>query len=99
VPVLSHDPEGLSDPYVIPSTQQLFDFALPSVRRHLPVSAALASATPFAFQTIETIVLDPGHVLIANDNNYPFSLGRHTGTGAADDDELIVLKLARPADR
>jgi glycerophosphoryl diester phosphodiesterase len=67
-----------------------------------PIAGDVGFGDPFAFpfQTIETIVLlDPGHVLIANDNNYPFSLGRHTGTGAADDDELIVLKLARPADR
>lgn len=41
------------------------------------------------------MVLDRDHVLIANDDNFPFSLGRHTGSGAPDDNELIVLKLGK----
>lgn len=62
-----------------------------------PGDVGLGSTFAFPFQTIETIVvLDRDHVLIANDNNFPFSLGRHTGSGAPDDNELIVLKLGQP---
>lgn len=30
-----------------------------------------------------------------NDNNYPFSVGRHFGSGKPDDEELIRLRLAQ----
>jgi glycerophosphoryl diester phosphodiesterase len=42
------------------------------------------------------VILDRRHVLVINDNNFPFSLGRHLGTGAPDDNELIALKLPSP---
>ena len=32
---------------------------------------------------------------VINDNNFPFSRGRHLGTGAADDSELIVIDVGR----
>jgi glycerophosphoryl diester phosphodiesterase len=54
---------------------------------------------PFAmpFVTIETVViLDRRHVLVANDNNFPFSVGRHVGSGAPDDNEFVVLRLPQP---
>ncbi len=59
----------------------------------------VARAQPFGmpFWTIEGVaVLDPRHVLILNDNNYPYSAGRHQGTGQPDDDEWAVLRLAKP---
>ena len=31
--------------------------------------------------------------VVTNDNNFPFSVGRHAGSGKPDDDEMIVLKL------
>ncbi len=49
---------------------------------------------PYAmpFLTIEgLLVLDDGRVLIANDNNYPFSVGRHVGPGSPDDTEFVLL--------
>jgi hypothetical protein len=47
------------------------------------------------FWTIEGVaILDATHVLILNDNNYPFSGGRRAGT--PDDDEWAILKLDRP---
>ena len=50
----------------------------------------------FPFQTIESIVvLDDSTVGIVNDNNYPFSVGRHADTGRPDDTEFIVLRLRR----
>jgi glycerophosphoryl diester phosphodiesterase len=51
---------------------------------------------PFAmpFITIEAVaILDRRHVLVANDNNFPFSVGRHVGSGAPDDNEFVVLRL------
>lgn len=51
----------------------------------------------FPFTTIEDIViLGPRRVGVLNDNNFPFSIGRHVGSGAPDDNEFIVLELDRP---
>jgi uncharacterized repeat protein (TIGR01451 family) len=48
----------------------------------------------FPFQTIESIVvLDAKTLLIANDNNYPFSVGRPP---AIDNNEIIQLELDKP---
>jgi glycerophosphoryl diester phosphodiesterase len=45
----------------------------------------------FPFQTIEDVlVIDEKTILVANDNNYPFSVGRPT---AIDNNEMIVLEL------
>lgn len=45
----------------------------------------------FPFQTIEDVlVLDSKTILVANDNNYPFSIGRPP---AIDNNEVIVLEL------
>jgi glycerophosphoryl diester phosphodiesterase len=49
----------------------------------------------FPFVTIEDVlVLDDNTILVANDNNYPFSQGR--STTAVDNNESIVLELAKP---
>ncbi|HEY9828775.1 MAG TPA: esterase-like activity of phytase family protein [Stenomitos sp.] len=49
----------------------------------------------FPFVTIEDVLpLDPFRVLIVNDNNFPFSVGRTPGV--ADNTELIVVKLDNP---
>lgn len=49
------------------------------------------------FVTIEDLViLDRKHIGIINDNNYPFSVGRHVGAGAPDDTEFVIIKLDRP---
>jgi hypothetical protein len=49
----------------------------------------------FPFVTIESVIpLDPFRVLIVNDNNFPFSVGRTPG--APDDNEFIVVKLDQP---
>lgn len=51
----------------------------------------------FPFVTIEDVlVLDENTLLVANDNNYPFSVGRDfTGT-EIDNNEIIQIKLAEP---
>ena len=48
------------------------------------------------FETIEDVlVLDANRVLVANDNNYPFSIGRPP---AIDNNEMVVLQLDTPLD-
>lgn len=48
----------------------------------------------FPFQTIEDVlVLDADTILVANDNNYPFSVGRPPGI---DNNEIIELQLDQP---
>ncbi|MBJ7455089.1 MAG: esterase-like activity of phytase family protein [Thermoleophilia bacterium] len=57
----------------------------------------LGSRFAFPFTTIEdVVVLGPDRIGVLNDNNFPFSLGRHLGTKAPDDNEFIVLRLATP---
>ncbi len=47
----------------------------------------------FPFETIENVDrIDATHVILANDNNFPFSVGREKGK--ADNDEFIVLDVA-----
>ena len=51
----------------------------------------------FPFVTIESVVLiGPTQIGVLNDNNYPFSLGRHVGSGKPDDDEFILINLDQP---
>ena len=48
------------------------------------------------FETIEDVlVLDANRVLVANDNNYPFSIGRPP---AIDNNEIVILQLDTPLD-
>ncbi len=57
----------------------------------------LGSRFAFPFTTIEDVfVIDSTHIGVLNDNNYPFSLGRHIGTGQSDDNEFILIQLDRP---
>ncbi|MDW8443789.1 MAG: esterase-like activity of phytase family protein [Acetobacteraceae bacterium] len=49
----------------------------------------------FPFVTIEAVaIVDPLHIIVVNDNNYPFSTGRRAGV--PDDNEFILLRLDRP---
>ncbi len=46
----------------------------------------------YPFSTIESVVMpDPQTLVIVNDNNYPFSVGRHSDK--PDDTELIVVRV------
>ncbi len=61
-----------------------------------PGDLGIGSTFSLPFTTIEDLqILDRRHVLIGVDNNYPFSVGRHVGTGAPDDNELVTLELGR----
>lgn len=46
------------------------------------------------FVTIESVlVIDESTILVANDNNYPFSIGR---PGSIDNTEMVILGLSEP---
>jgi glycerophosphoryl diester phosphodiesterase len=62
-----------------------------------PGDVGLGNPFAFPFQTIEDIVIEGNRqVTVLNDNNFPFSVGRHIGSGAPDDEELIRMRLAQP---
>jgi len=51
----------------------------------------------FPFVTIESIVVfNPFLIGVLNDNNYPFSVGRHVRKGLPDDTEFILVWLDQP---
>ncbi len=53
----------------------------------------------FPFVTIEdVVVLDNKTLGVLNDNNYPFSVGRHAGTRQPDDNEFILIQLEQALD-
>jgi glycerophosphoryl diester phosphodiesterase len=61
-----------------------------------PGDLGLGTIYSLPYTTIETIiVLGRRYIGILNDNNYPFSKGRHLGTGAPDDNEFIVIDIGR----
>jgi hypothetical protein len=48
----------------------------------------------FPFVTIEDVVVfSEKKIGVLNDNNYPFSVGRHVGQKLPDDNEFIIIKL------
>src|SRR5262249_45356503 len=48
----------------------------------------------FPLQSVESLeVLDGNRLLIANDNNYPFSDGRWIGRDKPDDIEMIIVRV------
>ncbi|MCX7070432.1 MAG: esterase-like activity of phytase family protein [Gammaproteobacteria bacterium] len=62
-----------------------------------PGDVGLGHPFSFPFTTIEDIVvLDQNRIGVINDNNFPFSIGRHVGSGAPDDSEFLLLKLDAP---
>lgn len=57
----------------------------------------LGSRFAFPFTTIEDVfVIDNRHIGVLNDNNFPFRIGRHVGTGKPDDNEFIIIRLYQP---
>ena len=62
-----------------------------------PGDVGLGKTFSMPFTTIEDVVVfDRRHIGIINDNNFPFSIGRHVGSGQPDDSEFIVIRLDRP---
>jgi glycerophosphoryl diester phosphodiesterase len=67
-----------------------FQISLPAA----PGDVGLGTTFSFPFTTIEdVVVLGPTHIGVLNDNNFPFSVGRHVGSSRPDDEELIVLDV------
>ena len=59
-------------------------------------SGELGVGNPFSFpvQSVESLeVLNGERILIANDNNYPFSDGRWVGRNRPDDIEMIIVRV------
>jgi glycerophosphoryl diester phosphodiesterase len=42
------------------------------------------------------LFFDSTHIGVLNDNNFPFSLGRHVGSGKPDDNEFVIIELGTP---
>ena len=62
------------------------------------LSGDVGLGNPFAFPytTIETVlVMAPDVIAVINDNNYPFSVGRHVGANLPDDNDFIFIKLPK----
>lgn len=60
-------------------------------RGDLPLNAP-ADRFTFPFITIESVAMvDADHIIVGNDNNLPFSAGRHLSR--ADDNEFILLRV------
>lgn len=60
----------------------------------LPGDVGIGRDFAFPFVTIESVVVfNPFLIGVLNDNNYPFSVGRHVGAGLPDDNEFILLWL------
>lgn len=66
----------------------------------LPQDYGVGTTYKFPYQTIESVVVvDSATLITINDNNFPFSVGRHVGdvsTAAddiTDDNEMITIKL------
>lgn len=63
----------------------------------LPGDVGLGSTFAMPFVTIEdVVVLSDRMIGVLNDNNFPFSVGRHVGSSAPDDNEFVLLWLSRP---
>jgi len=63
----------------------------------LPGDVGLGETFAFPFTTIESVVvLDERRLVVVNDNNYPFSVGRHVGDTLSDDNEFILVRLDTP---
>lgn len=64
-----------------------------------PGDVGLGSTFAFPFTTIEDVfVIDRNHIGVLNDNNFPFSIGRHVGSGKPDDNEFIIIELDESLD-
>ncbi|HMQ21958.1 MAG TPA: hypothetical protein PKE00_05675 [Planctomycetota bacterium] len=54
----------------------------------------------FPFVTIEDVLFfSPTRIGVLNDNNFPFSVGRHVGADRPDDNEFILLELSEALGR
>ena len=65
-----------------------------------PSDVGIGTTFALPFVTIEGVfVIDERTIGVLNDNNFPFSVGRHVGNGAPDDSEFVILQLMQPLGR
>jgi hypothetical protein len=59
-------------------------------------SVGLGRNFSFPFTTIEDVYpVDSRTLLVIDDNNYPFSIGRHVGSKLPDDNDVIFVRLPK----
>lgn len=80
--------------------KRIFGFKFPELdKRELVNLNALETKLPgapadFPFWTVESALpLPGGRLAVMNDDNYPFSCGRHVDAGEPDDSELVIVQL------
>ncbi len=65
------------------------------IRDPLDLDGDGSTAFRFPFSAIEAVaIVDPFHLVVANDNNYPFNATRRAGV--PDNTEFILLRVDRP---
>lgn len=90
---------GPGEPVVKRRVVDLIDIADPyDIAEDVPGDVGVAGKRfAFPFVTIESVVvLNRFEIGVLNDNNYPFSIGRHVETGCPDDNEFVVIRLPEP---
>ncbi|WP_424192962.1 esterase-like activity of phytase family protein [Ampullimonas aquatilis] len=90
----------IADPQSAGSQGQTGDVGLSNTIDN-PASSTIGGTThkifAMPFVTIESmVVLDEQTIAIANDNNFPSSIGRHINSQQADDTEMILIHLPTP---
>jgi len=94
----------LGEPGGLVAKRRLLDLlAIPDPRGVTrPVEGDVGLGDPFAlpFRAIESLaVVGPRRLVIANDDDYPFGVGRRVGADRPDDTELVLIELAEPLSR
>jgi len=77
----------------------LMDISDPNLISLPALAGDVGLGDPFAFPfvTIEDILVKSSNeVIVVNDDNFPFSIGRHVGSGAPDDNEFIRVQTSQP---
>lgn len=76
---------------------QINDPAGISQEQALEGDVGIGETFAFPFVTIEDVfVLDEERIGVLNDNNYPYSVGRHVEASLPDDNEFIIVRLSEP---
>ncbi len=79
----------------------LMDLAAPTTvaAGGMPGDVGLGPPFEMPFETIEGVAyLGGSRIAVINDNNFPFSVGRHVGQDRPDDTELVVIDGGRRVD-
>ncbi len=81
---------------LVQDLMQIADPSNLSVGTGLFGDVGLGNPFSFPYQTIESVlVMSPDTIAVINDNNYPFSIGRHLGKQLPDDNDFIFVRLPK----